>query len=496
MAIKYQILVDRLSDWKWDIEGIEIKSSDAYLSSRGENGTRPVRIINLCRNYEYLSGGYYCSLLAEARGDLPMPTVADIVELSRRNLYAFALPEFNALLQSTCKRLAEPPVDDFDLHVFFGYADDARFKRLAAEAFDVFRYPILKLSIAHKGGWVVGAIRPLGLHQITDELAATFEKAVRDFTRSYRKQRGDNRKPPLYDLAILYNPNEKLAPSNMQALERFIKAGRALRVDVDLIQRKDFQRLTEFDALFIRETTAINNHTFRFARKATVEGMPVIDDPMSILRCTNKVYQWEMMKRQGIPTPRTVPLDRRLFRSANVEHLVEKLGFPMVLKIPDGSFSRGMVKAENRDEVLAATARLFKHSRIILAQEFMYTSYDWRVGILGAKPLFVSQYKVARGHWQIVNHREDGSSVAGGFTTMAVDDAPRNVVETALRAAAQMGDGLYGVDIKENDRGVFVIEINDNPNIDYGVEDKVLKGDLYLEVIREFIRRIEANRCA
>ncbi|MBP6725194.1 MAG: RimK-like ATPgrasp N-terminal domain-containing protein, partial [Halioglobus sp.] len=26
------------------------------------------RIINLCRNFDYLSEGYYCSLLAEARG--------------------------------------------------------------------------------------------------------------------------------------------------------------------------------------------------------------------------------------------------------------------------------------------------------------------------------------------------------------------------------------------------------------------------------------------
>ena len=46
----------------------------------------------------------------------------------------------------------------------------------------------------------------------------------------------------------------------------------------------------EYDALFIRETTAINDHTYRFAKRAESEGMVVIDDPQSILRCTNKIF--------------------------------------------------------------------------------------------------------------------------------------------------------------------------------------------------------------
>jgi glutathione synthase/RimK-type ligase-like ATP-grasp enzyme len=47
------------------------------------------------------------------------------------------------------------------------------------------------------------------------------------------------------------------------------------------------------------------------------------------------------------------------------------------------------------------------------------------------------------------------------------------------------------VDVKQNDRGVFVIEINDNPNIDAGVEDVVLKDDLYRIILQEFITRLD-----
>ena len=42
-----------------------------------------------------------------------------------------------------------------------------------------------------------------------------------------------------------------------------------------------------------------------------------------------------------------------------------------------------------------------------------------------------------------------------------------------------IGDGLYGVDLKQAGDKVVVIEVNDNPNIDCGVEDVYLGDDLY-----------------
>jgi glutathione synthase/RimK-type ligase-like ATP-grasp enzyme len=76
---------------------------------------------------------------------------------------------------------------------------------------------------------------------------------------------------------------------------------------------------------------------------------------------------------------------------------------------------------------------------------------------------------------------------------VAVEDAPKEVVEAGVRAANLVGDGLYGVDLKQRENGVFVIEINDNPNIDRGVEDGILKDDLYKTVLRDLVRRIESR---
>ena len=68
------------------------------------------------------------------------------------------------------------------------------------------------------------------------------------------------------------------------------------------------------------------------------------------------------------------------------------------------------------------------------------------------------------------------------------------MVRTALRVSNLIGDGLYGVDLKQVGRQVYVIEVNDNPSIEAGVEDAVLKGDLYGRIMEEFLRRLHAQR--
>jgi len=62
-----------------------------------------------------------------------------------------------------------------------------------------------------------------------------------------------------------------------------------------------------------------------------------------------------------------------------------------------------------------------------------------------------------------------------------------------MKATRPIGNGLYGVDIKEKNGVGYVIEVNDNPNIDQGVEDLYL-GDIYKIIISEIMRRMEARR--
>ena len=189
-----------------------------------------------------------------------------------------------------------------------------------------------------------------------------------------------------------------------------------------------------------------------------------------------------------------IPKSVIFVRDMKIESLEEYFSYPVVVKIPDGSFSRGVFKAENRAEFDSISGMLFKNSDIILAQEFMYTDFDWRVGVLNKKPLYVSKYFMSHKHWQIYKHEPQGRVKSGSSKTIPVEDAPKTVIDAALKAAGLIGDGLYGVDIKETDKGALVIEVNDNPNIDSGVEDVVLKDELYRIILSDMIRRIDIKK--
>jgi glutathione synthase/RimK-type ligase-like ATP-grasp enzyme len=491
---EHALLVEQPADWRAGFPALTVVSARDYLAGGPDwSARRRLHLVNLCRGYRYLSVGYYCSLLAEARGHRVLPGVETIQELSSRGLYGLALDAFEVPLRRLPQRTGSA-TDGLSLMVLFGQCAEPdlqpAFQHLARRAFETFRCPLLEIQLRHSGGWRVTGIRALTLDRLPAAQEPAFVAALEGYlSRPWRRPRA--RQAFRYDLAVLHDPDEALAPSSPRALRRFQQAGRALGLNVELITRKDYGRLAEYDALLIRETTRIHHHTFRFAKKAASEGMVVIDDPVSILRCTNKVFLAELLEARGVPRPRTLVLRRETLLDVEAQ-----IPYPVVLKIPEGSFSRGVFKAADRTELTEIARRLFRESDLILAQEYLYTVYDWRIGILGRRPLYASKYFMSRDHWQIVRHAADGSRDEGGFETVAIGDAPPAVVEVALRAANLIGDGLYGVDVKATARGALVIEVNDNPNLDAGVEDAVLGDDLYRGILAEMVARLDRQRGA
>jgi glutathione synthase/RimK-type ligase-like ATP-grasp enzyme len=483
------LLVEQAADWKPGFPRLPVVSARDYLSGGAYSSHKQLRVINLCRGYRYLSIGYYCSLLAEARGHKVIPTVRTIQDLSSRDIYRLETEELDALVQkllSRRKKALQPTA--YELMSFFGQCDVKELQPLTRVVFETFRCPILRIEFRLQGTWRIGAIKALPIGALSPDQEETFFRSL-EWYLSQRWRQPRARLSYKYDLAVLHDPQEDLPPSDPKALQRLVRAGKSMGVNVELIGRKDFSRLAEYDALLIRETTRIGHHTFRFAKKADAEGMVVIDDPESILRCTNKVFLAEMLEANRIPRPRTL-----ILRKENLLDAEETIGYPVVLKIPEGSFSRGVFKAGDRGELTRIAARLLRESDLILAQEYLYTPFDWRIGILGRKPLYACKYYMSNEHWQIVKHAEDGRREEGGFETLAVEEAPTGVVKAALRAANLIGDGLYGVDVKLTDRGPVVIEVNDNPNLDAGVEDKVLGEGLYKAVIGEMVARLDRRR--
>ncbi len=479
------ILVDSAKDFpNADTPHKVITTKDYLARANLFRGSRP-QIINLSRSFAYQSRGYYSSLLAEARGHRVIPSTETMIDLGARRLYAQALPELDDALAKALAAAEDKSVPSRIL-VSFGAVEDHRFDRFARLLFDWFRCPVLDVAIDNGARPQIRRLTSVPVTRLSAEELRRFHEALHRHTaRQWRPKK--DRAPPRYSFAVLYNPDEKLPPSDFASLKHWARVAEKLGVEVEPITRRDLPRLAEFDALFIRETTSINNHTYRFARRAVQEGMPVIDDPISMIRCTNKIYLHELMAGNGIAVPPTVIVSGKQDLTA----AADEFGFPMVLKVPDSSFSRGVAKVDNAAALAALFKEWYEETDLLLAQKFMPTPFDWRVGVLGGKPLFVCQYMMAKKHWQIVKHRPDGKASEGGWHTPSLGEAPPAVIDVGLRAAQLIGDGLYGVDLKETSDGLVVVEVNDNPNIEHGVEDQAEKDQVWIELTRWFIDRLE-----
>jgi glutathione synthase/RimK-type ligase-like ATP-grasp enzyme len=492
--IRLIIVVDQITDWSPYYPTEHLVAAEAYLAGPSGFDASQALVVNLCQDYAYLSTGYYCSLLAEARGHRVIPSVSTLNDLQTPLLFGL---DRKAVSKAVKKVIARDPSNDenrYDFLFYFGQTDITEFEDISHTIFNFFPCPITRATFARSsdkdGTWALRSIHPVTLDQLSPEEETGFANAFANFSsKLWRKPR--IRPKFKHDMAMLIKPDEKMPPSNRQALVKFRQAGRRFGINVETITQQDWVRLAEYDALFIRQTTAINDETYQFAKQAELEGLVVMDDPNSIMRCTNKVYLAELLNKKKIASPRSLILNARQLE--NLPEIVSPLGFPTVLKIPDGSFSRGVVKASNEKELIQKATELFAQSKLIIAQEFVKTEYDWRIGVLNRKPIFACQYFMTRGHWQIYKHTASGRVAEGDFTTMLTEEAPREVLKVAMKAANLIGDGLYGVDLKQSGDRVMVIEVNDNPNVDAGVEDLALGDGLYDIIMEEFLRRIEGR---
>lgn len=482
------IVTQNTKDWELSITGVQVISAKSYLTDTQYVDMNNAKVYNLCRSYRYQSAGYYVSLLAEARGHQVVPSVTTIQDLKYQTIIRSLSDDLDDLIQKSLDGLHS---DEFILSIYFGKNVAKKYDRLSRQLFSLFGAPLLRATFQYDEKakkWHLQNISAIAVTDVPEYHQTSLNRFAREYFNKPKIIRPKKRKT-IYDLAILINPDEEAPPSDEKALQRFVKAAHSLDFYTEFITRDDYAHINEFDALFIRETTAVNHHTYRFARKAFAEGLVVIDDPLSILRCTNKVYLAELLTKAGITIPSTM-----IVHKDNKDQIIDTLGFPCILKQPDSSFSQGVAKATSETELNEKLDRLLDISDLIIAQKFLPTDFDWRIGIIDGDPFYACKYYMARGHWQIMNWNGTGANRTGKSETFHLSEVPKPVVTAATKAAGLIGNGLYGVDVKLIDGKPYVIEVNDNPSIDHGVEDAVLKDEVYLRIMRVIFNRIEESK--
>ncbi|WP_415713566.1 GNAT family N-acetyltransferase [Maridesulfovibrio sp.] len=462
-------------------------SAQEYLSDHNYAKSSRLHVLNICSSYRAHSLGYYVSLLANARNHTVVPSVVNMKDASTPMVAQSLLDEIGDYLQA---KLSFWTAQDFTLTVIMGKANDPRFDELAHKLFRLFSIPFFSLCLQFKERWIVKKLKVLSVKNVAAEYRDLLKEALDEYSTRKRHIR-PRLKQFKYDLAILVNPEEKTPPSCAEALEKFKKAAEKIGFYVEFITKADRRRICEFDALFVRETTAIEDHTYAISRHAYTEGLVVIDDPWSIMLCSNKVYLHEKLACSGVCQPRGWLLTKKDI----ADELVQPLVFPLVLKLPESSFSQGVYRVESHAELQEKLKKMLEKSDLIIAQEFLVSEYDWRIGILDNKPIFACKYFMARNHWQIYNwNSADSIDFSGQHEAVPINNVPASILKAAIRASSLIGNGFYGVDLKEIGGKAYVIEVNDNPNVDSGIEDQLLGNELYELIMQSIFNRIEFER--
>ncbi|MDX1604892.1 MAG: RimK-like ATPgrasp N-terminal domain-containing protein, partial [Candidatus Competibacterales bacterium] len=168
---EHLVIVDRVEDWKPEYPRMPVVTARDYLSGPPQPGSRGnPRVLNLCRSYRYLSVGYYCSLLGEARQHRVMPSVRTINDLGSRALYSLDFADLDGQAQ---KAFGNPrgglTATQMEMDVMFGQCTVRPLDELARQLFDTFRAPLLRVEFRLAGKWRLHAVRPLHLHGLDPE---------------------------------------------------------------------------------------------------------------------------------------------------------------------------------------------------------------------------------------------------------------------------------------------------------------------------------------
>lgn len=484
---RFLIVTDDTMSTLASFTDLPVVSAHDYLADPRYARSTRYHVLNFCASYKTHSMGYYVSLLASARTQRVTPSVMTVKDSARPSIAQSLLEEIGEFVDHALRKVGE---ERFELTVVLGKTTRRGYGELGKKLFSLFELPFFTLLLERNGSWRVRKVSPLAPREVMRRDPDLFRSALAAYTEQKRYRRA-RLKNFTYDLAILVNDREPTPPSDKEALKKFRKAAEEVGFFVEFVTKADRRRIAEFDALFIRETTALNNHTYAMARHAYTEGLVVVDDPWSILLCSNKVYLHERLENAGLRQPKGWLLTRRSI----APEFLGSLPYPVALKLPESSFSLGVYRVDGPDELAERARELLAKSDLVIAQEFLPTDYDWRIGVLDNAPLFACKYFMADGHWQVYNWgAANPDEAVGRHETVPIEEVPAPVVKAALKAASLIGNGFYGVDLKEADGKVFIIEVNDNPNVDAGVEDALAGDELYRTVMRSIYARIESER--
>jgi glutathione synthase/RimK-type ligase-like ATP-grasp enzyme len=248
----------------------------------------------------------------------------------------------------------------------------------------------------------------------------------------------------------------------------------------------EIKKVLKTDALFIRSRTDPLNIAFIASKMAEMHDIPVIDDSRSIQICSDKINMYLHLIKAKVSVPRTELIKRTDFSEEGIGQLLESMNGSMVLKEPSTTYGNRVKKVTSVGDAHHIAGSYLKMSDWIVAQEYIESEEDWKVGVLNGEFLYACRYILPTESQKIVAS-EEGEIPDYASESVPQHLVPRETIDLAIDAARAIGNGLYSVDIKQRGGRQFVIEVNDNPSLESG-EDEYYP-QIYNKIISNLMER-------
>lgn len=176
----------------------------------------------------------------------------------------------------------------------------------------------------------------------------------------------------------------------------------------------------------------------------------------SISKCDDKMLTHICLTNSGIKMPTTISSTLCYRDDGNRDYLepvIQKIGFPMIVKENYGSLGKQVYLVENKEQLLELENKLIHVPHIF--QEFIKSSKgkDYRIIVINNK--VVAYMKRENKHSYL-------SNLATGGTATIVN-LPQEYLDVAVKASKILGLDYCGVDILEGPNGEPILsEVNSN----------------------------------
>jgi len=201
--------------------------------------------------------------------------------------------------------------------------------------------------------------------------------------------------------------------------------------------------------------------------------VPVINTFQVASKCGNKLIISLLLKKHGVPTPKTY----FSFSSDVALETLEKVGYPLVLKPVVGSWGRGVIPIKDKDtaDSIIEMRELTDgtHDRIYYLQELVKRPpRDIRTIMVGGQAI-ASMYRTSSGGFK--------TNIATGADP-ELCEITKEMEDLCIKASDAVGGGILGIDLMEDEkRGLVVHEINNT--VEFKALSKVAKKNIPKEII-------------